>query len=242
MSVNNDDVPMGDVDARNDHHLPLSTDEQRALDLYDTLQKLRVEIALLNAQLANASAHQAPAESQSSDDVPEQTRQDLLDARAMFKLRQDAVDTVMIANPVLKAVHNGTDATPVERHVYAPFVHQRDDAAIAVSKHASAVETTLGESTRVQADTALTVARNVELVAELLDLAAQVEERKRGHLNDARSQGEVRRLEEQVRLSKRRWQVVKGLSSGIVAGSGVDWARDDELRDMVLDPDDDDDP
>ncbi|KAK4087162.1 Centromere protein Cenp-H [Purpureocillium lilacinum] len=230
MSVNNDDVPMGDVDARNDHHLPLSTDEQRALDLYDTLQKLRVEIALLNAQLANASAHQAPAESQSSDDVPEQTRQDLLDARAMFKLRQDAVDTVMIANPVLKAVHNGTDATP------------RDDAAIAVSKHASAVETTLGESTRVQADTALTVARNVELVAELLDLAAQVEERKRGHLNDARSQGEVRRLEEQVRLSKRRWQVVKGLSSGIVAGSGVDWARDDELRDMVLDPDDDDDP
>ncbi|GJN77785.1 centromere protein Cenp-H [Purpureocillium lilacinum] len=233
MSVNNDDVPMGDVDARNDHHLPLSTDEQRALDLYDTLQKLRVEIALLNAQLANAS------ESQSSDDIPEQTRQDLLDARAMFKLRQDAVDTVMIANPVLKAVHNGTDATPVERHVYAPF---RDDAAIAVSKHASAVETTLGESTRVQADTALTVARNVELVAELLDLAAQVEERKRGHLNDARSQGEVRRLEEQVRLSKRRWQVVKGLSSGIVAGSGVDWARDDELRDMVLDPDDDDDP
>ncbi|OAQ84242.1 centromere protein Cenp-H [Purpureocillium lilacinum] len=233
MSVNNDDVPMGDVDTRNDHHLPLSTDEQRALDLYDTLQKLRVEIALLNAQLANAS------ESQSSDDVPEQTRQDLLDARAMFKLRQDAVDTVMIANPVLKAVHNGTDATPVERHVYAPF---RDDAAIAVSKHASAVETTLGESTRVQADTALTVARNVELVAELLDLAAQVEERKRGHLNDARSQGEVRRLEEQVRLSKRRWQVVKGLSSGIVAGSGVDWARDDELRDMVLDPDDDDDP
>lgn len=104
------------------------------------------------------------------------------------------------------------------------------------------METTLGESTRVQAETALTVARNVELVAELLDLAAQVEERKRGHLNDARSQGEVRRLEEQVRLSKRRWQVVKGLSSGIVAGSGVDWARDDELRDMVLDPDDDDDP
>ncbi|KAL3964077.1 hypothetical protein ACCO45_001081 [Purpureocillium lilacinum] len=235
MSVNNDDVPMGDVDARNDHHLPLSTDEQRALDLYDTLQKLRVEIALLNAQLANAS------ESQSSDDIPEQTRQDLLDARAMFKLRQDAVDTVMIANPVLKAVHNGTDATPVERDLVS-YIEQRDDAAIAVSKHASAVETTLGESTRVQADTALTVARNVELVAELLDLAAQVEERKRGHLNDARSQGEVRRLEEQVRLSKRRWQVVKGLSSGIVAGSGVDWARDDELRDMVLDPDDDDDP
>lgn len=79
----------------------------------------------LGVPLKNPStlAHQAPAESQSSDDIPEQTRQDLLDARAMFKLRQDAVDTVMIANPVLKAVHNGTDATPVERHVYAPFVH-----------------------------------------------------------------------------------------------------------------------
>ncbi|UNI14671.1 hypothetical protein JDV02_001275 [Purpureocillium takamizusanense] len=234
MSVSNDDVPMGDVDSGNQHHLPLSTDEQRALELYDKLQTLRLEIALLNAQLAN---HQEP---QSSDEVPEQTRQDLLDARALFKLRQDAVDAVLIANPVLKAVHNGTDATPVERDLVS-YVEQRDDAAIAVSKHASAVEATLNESTRVQADTALAVARNVELVAELLDLAAQIEERKQGRLDDARSQGEVRRLEEQVKASKRRWQVVKGVSSGMVAGSGVDWARDDELRDMVLDPEDDED-
>ncbi|KAJ6446143.1 centromere protein Cenp-H [Purpureocillium lavendulum] len=232
MAASNGDVPMADVD-ENEDHLPLSTDEERALQLYDTIQQLRLEIAIINSQFAHTSV-----EPESSDEITEQIRQDLLDARALFKLRQDAVDTVMMANPILKAVHNGTDATPVERDL-VPYVERRDDAAIAVSKHASAMETLRGELTQVQAETALAVAKNVELTAELLDLADQVKRKQRGNLDDPRLQGDVQRLDEQVRASRRRWQVVKGVASGIVAGSGVDWARDSELRDVVLDPSED---
>lgn len=47
--------------------------------------------------------------------VSEQTQRDVLDARANFRLRNDVVESVMTANPILKAVHNGTNATPAER-------------------------------------------------------------------------------------------------------------------------------
>ena len=54
------------------------------------------------------------------DDTPEglAAAQDaLLDARARYKLRNDAVELVMSADPVLKAVHGGTNASPIERFV-----------------------------------------------------------------------------------------------------------------------------
>lgn len=54
------------------------------------------------------------------DDSPEglASAQDaLLDARARYKLRNDAVELVMTADPILKAVHGGTNASPIDRYV-----------------------------------------------------------------------------------------------------------------------------
>ena len=39
----------------------------------------------------------------------------LLGARAKYRLRNDAIDYVMMANPIIKAVHNGKNSTPIER-------------------------------------------------------------------------------------------------------------------------------
>lgn len=41
---------MSDVIEEGESRLPLSDDEQRALELYDRLQELRLEIAIINAQ------------------------------------------------------------------------------------------------------------------------------------------------------------------------------------------------
>lgn len=42
------------------------------------------------------------------------------------------------------------------------------------------------------------------------------------------------KLEGRLAASKQKWRVMKGTASGVVAGSGVDWAGDSELRDVVL--------
>lgn len=110
-------------------HLPLTEDEEKALALYDRLQELRLEIAIINAQRAYRGGMNEPDRwalnlwtdhgiGEPATPTEEETRQaqsDLLKARAKYVLRNNVIDSVMIANPTLKAVHNGTDASPVER-------------------------------------------------------------------------------------------------------------------------------
>ena len=60
------------VDDQNDDgqtRLPLSSDEQRVLDLYDTLQRLRLEIAIITAS-ASYSPGKVLNTRASSDDAP----------------------------------------------------------------------------------------------------------------------------------------------------------------------------
>lgn len=58
------------------------------------------------------------------DDLPELSledtkaaRDELLDLRGQYLLRNMVVESVLTANPILKAVHNSTDASPPERYV-----------------------------------------------------------------------------------------------------------------------------
>ncbi|POR39801.1 Centromere protein H [Tolypocladium paradoxum] len=193
------------VDGRDDEaesRLPLSSDEQRVLDLYDTLQQLRLEIAIINSQASHQSAR-----TQGSDEFTGEAQKDLLDARASDLL---------------------------------PYVERRDEAAISVAKQASDMGALRSGLTEVQAETTRVTRNNVELTAVLFDLADKVKQKQAGRLDNPRTQSEVARLEGEVKTSRQRWRVMKGVASGVVSGSGVDWARDDELRDIVLDPESED--
>ena len=64
---------------------------------------------------------------------------------------------------------------------------------------------------------------------------------KRGHRTDPKLREGLEELEASAKASRQRWRVLKSLVSGVVVGSGADWARDEELRDMVLDSEDEDD-
>lgn len=92
---------------------------------------------------------------------------------------------------------------------------------------------------------------NVDLAAELLALAARSNQHNQKNYNnqdgddvgdggvDPGLRAEIADLDVQVRASRRKWRVVKAVAAAVVAGSGVDWARDPELRDVVLDDEDD---
>jgi F0F1-type ATP synthase assembly protein I len=69
----------------------------------------------------------------------------------------------------------------------------------------------------------------------MLELAEQVKLKKRVPPNSKMMQ-EQEELEADVKASKQRWRVMKGVASGIIVGSGIDWVHDDELQDVVLDP------
>jgi len=115
--------------------LLLSDKERRVLELYDHLQELDLEIALLAARgphtASKANLNRPPCGRVLGNSISNilkdgshpATEEDLriarerfLESRASYTLRNDVVNSVMMVNPIIKAVHRGTDASPIERY------------------------------------------------------------------------------------------------------------------------------
>ncbi|KAI1494385.1 centromere protein H (CENP-H)-domain-containing protein [Biscogniauxia mediterranea] len=206
--------------------LLLSADEKRILELYDRLQQLQLEIALLNAQKNYVPDTTSPERS------IEAAQKELLESRSRYVLRNDVAASVMSANPILQAVHDGANASPIERDLL-PLLTHRDTASGTLAQQAAEHRGVL-DALAATASASLRLGReNAALVSQLLGLAERAREGGRGGLDNSRP--EIAALEAEVRRSRQRWRVLKGTASAVVAGSGVDWARDPELRDMVLD-------
>lgn len=121
-----------------------------------------------------------------------------------------------------------------------PLVRRRDDAAVDVARSASDVSKVRRELTDVQAETIRACRRNIDLTTELFDLAGELKERKAVDLSAPAARQKMQDREAEMRASRRGWRLMKGVASGIVAGSGVDWAEDETLRGIVLDPENED--
>lgn len=115
-------------------------------------------------------------------------------------------------------------------------MERRDEASIAVAKEAAKTGRVWDDLTSTQSSTLFASRKNVTSTAELFELAEEAKQKKRIPPNNTKMMQEQAKLEAELKTSKQRWRVMKGVASGIIAGSGIDWARDDELRDVVLDP------
>ncbi|GKT63433.1 hypothetical protein ColTof4_04982 [Colletotrichum tofieldiae] len=219
--------------ATNAPTLLLSEDEHRVLALYDELHDLEVKVALIKAQ----QSYKPDSSIQNTEENVRQAQQDAAKARAGWLLRNDITDSVITANPILKAVHSSTHSTPIETDLL-PHVRARDTASVALSETSSDIRAAVNELTDVEAESLRVGRRNVELAAEILRLTEEAEMRRAGETDDAAVQADMARLQAEVKASRQRWKVMKGTASAIIVGSGIDWTRDEALTDIVLDPED----
>lgn len=117
----------------------------------------------------------------------------------------------------------------------------RDAATSTLAPQDRELQSLLSDLTDVEIRSSRLSRENVALAAQLLDLAKKMDQGRTEFLSsDSEYAPEIARLEAELKNSRQRWHVVKGTASAIVAGSGVDWAKDAELRDIVLDPADED--
>lgn len=120
-------------------------------------------------------------------------------------------------------------------------MEQRDQSSSTLSQQSTDLRALLDGIMDVESESLRLGRENVDLASQLLDLAAQADRNKADAVNtDPEWAAEISRLEDQVKLSRQRRRVLKETASAVVMGSGVDWARDAELRDIVLDPEDND--
>ncbi|KAK4239437.1 centromere protein H (CENP-H)-domain-containing protein [Achaetomium macrosporum] len=212
---------------------PLTETESDILALYDELLQLQLELALFKSQ----QGHHAEATDVSQDTehplADDQAR--LLEAKAILALRDSVVENVVAVHPTLNAVHHATHASPVERDLL-PYAEQRDVAATKAATLCSELETARDRLAQLEVENLRTAQRNTELASEVLRLAGQAHGQELKDLGSSRFREEVAVLESQVKSSRHRWKIMKGAASAIVAGSGIEWVRDERLRDLVLDP------
>jgi hypothetical protein len=81
--------------------------------------------------------------------------------------------------------------------------------------------------------------RNTELAATMMALAERANRQKKENITDPEMRMKIDELERDLKTSRQRWRLMKGVASGVVAGSGMDWARDEKLRALVLEEDSD---
>jgi len=216
----------------------------RSLNSSSLLQKrmappLKVYSSLISSQESACYLYlmrQVDLSEQVSRQTIREAQEKLLEARASWMLRNDVVESVMTVNPIIKAVHQGTDASPIERDLL-PHVEQRDEAATTIAKQDTERQRINDELIKVQVEAIRISRRNVELAEEVLTLAQAADQNKAESIDDPVTKVEIARLEMELKASRQKWKVMKGTASAVVAGSGVDWVKDAELRDIVLDPD-----
>lgn len=76
---------------------------------------------------------------------------------------------------------------------------------------------------------------NAELATKMLALAEEANTQSKESISDPKFRRQLEDLEAEMKISRQRWRIMKGTASATIAGSGVDWARDPTLLDIVLD-------
>ncbi|KAJ5235241.1 uncharacterized protein N7469_004409 [Penicillium citrinum] len=211
----------------------LSDQEALILQLAHQIQEQRLEKALLESE------PEPDAESPSNDEIEEQlatAERELLEARATYTVRRRAAQTVLMTDPILKAVH--LKATIPPERALLHLVNRRDVLALAHENLASAHDQVLKQLSDSEVENLRINQENQELVQRLLELTKQ-DETWREKLKDAKILSQLEALETEFKSSKAKWDTIKNIASAMVVGSGLNWADDEQLQALVVDESDD---
>ena len=192
----------------------------------------------------------------SGDNVEEQlvaAERELLQSRATYTVRRKAVGTVLMTDPTLKAVHMKA-TTPAERSVLIYFyplfsplinirtllrlVNRRDVLSFAHENLTTSHNSTRKTLSNLELENLQINRKNQELVRQLLELTGEDASWKE-ELDDPDLKAQLEELETEQKRNKAKWEVMKNIASAVVVGSGVNWAEDKTLSDLVLDEMDD---
>lgn len=77
--------------------------------------------------------------------------------------------------------------------------------------------------------------KNRNLAASLVDLTEQIKAQRIAAIKDSDliDQAEQSKLDHET--AKKLWRTMKSVVAAIIAGSGIDWARNSDLKRLVLD-------
>ncbi|KAL4810288.1 centromere protein H (CENP-H)-domain-containing protein [Aspergillus unguis] len=201
-----------------------SDKEAAIIQLFHQIQEQEIEQAFLRQELESSSSN--------NDEDLATAERELLDARATYTVRKKAANTVLITDPVLKAVHL-KGQSPSERALLR-LINRRDILSLAQENLTEAHTSTMKKLSTLEVENLRLHQTNQGLARELLELTKDDDSWKE-KLDDPELEQQLAQLETEHNTSKAKWELMKGVASAIIVGSGVNWADDEDLTALVLD-------
>lgn len=115
-----------------------------------------------------------------------------------------------------------------------PLINRRDVLSLVQENLANTRAGTLEALSNAEVENIRMVEKNRTLASQLLELTAQ-EESWRDRVDDEVLKAQIEEVENEYKKTRAQRDTLKNVISAMVVGSGVDWARDEKLRDLVLD-------
>jgi hypothetical protein len=81
--------------------------------------------------------------------------------------------------------------------------------------------------------------RNRQLATTMLALAEEMKTQSARDIKDAQLRQQVDAVEKELKDSRRRVKTLKGILSAMIVGSGINWAADEGLTELVMEDEDD---
>ncbi|KAJ4993895.1 hypothetical protein SVAN01_00372 [Stagonosporopsis vannaccii] len=216
--------------------------EKLALELYDQLRELELEQSLLRAQESGMSySNVAEASTLSDDDLQEQlivAEREAMEAKAAYDLRNKITKNVLATDPVLKAVHAG-DRTDFAEKRLIPLITENDTIAMVHGRLAAELAATARNLNAAEQANVVANQRNRDLSKTMLSLAETMKSQSAEDINDPRLREQIKAVDKEVKGSRRRMKTLKGIISAMIVGSGINWAADESLTELVLEDGDD---
>ena len=106
------------------------------------------------------------------------------------------------------------------------------------SQLATNLNETYAKVSEVQRANVAAIEKNRELTKELMELVEQIKPKAIENIEDPQIQAHITSLEREIKPLSQKWRILKSLLAGSIVGSGVDWARDPALLELVLDDED----
>ena len=119
-----------------------------------------------------------------------------------------------------------------------PLINARDCLSMLESQLAINLRETHAKVSNVKRANMIATQKNRKLTQELMDLVEQTKPPTMSEVQDHEARARLANLEREIKPLTQQWRVMKGVLAGSIVGSGVDWARDPTLRDLVMDDED----
>ena len=92
--------------------------------------------------------------------------------------------------------------------------------------------------TTAERENAQITRKNQELAKTMLKLAEEAKPQDVKDIENPAIRDQIHDLDAQIRAARRDWRIMKSVVSSVIAGSGINWAHDEKLTELVLDDED----